>query len=133
MKVLQINYSDYASGGGGAIAMYRLYLGLKKAEVDCKILSSIKTLDSHDSDRINRSGRLESYLGKITYKLGLNDIHCISSYGIKNHNFYLDADIINFHIIHSGYFNYLAIPKLTKNRPAIFTLHDMWSFTGHCA
>jgi glycosyltransferase involved in cell wall biosynthesis len=32
-----------------------------------------------------------------------------------------------------GYFNYLAIPALTKKRPAIFTLHDMWSFTGHCA
>lgn len=133
MKILQINFSDYASGGGGAIAMHRLYLGLKKYGMDCKILSGIKTLNSDDSQCISRSVRLESYLKKITFKLGLNDIHCISSYKLSHHDFYLNADIINFHIIHSGYFNYLAIPKLTETKPAIFTLHDMWSFTGHCA
>ena len=133
MKILQINCSDYANGGGGAIAMYRLYLGLKKYGIDCKILSGIKTLESHDSQSINRTLKLESYLRKLTFKLGLNDIHCVSSYGISHHNFYLNADIINFHVIHSGYFSYLAIPKLTKSKPAILTLHDMWSFTGHCA
>lgn len=133
MKVLQINFSDYAHGGGGAIAMYRLYLGLKKYGLDCKILSGIKTLDLSDSNRIPSLRRLESYLQKITFKLGLNDIHCLSSYGIQKHNFYLDADVINFHVIHSGYFSYLAIPALTKTKPAIFTLHDMWGFTGHCA
>jgi glycosyltransferase involved in cell wall biosynthesis len=31
------------------------------------------------------------------------------------------------------YFSYLAIPALTENKPAVFTLHDMWGFTGHCA
>ncbi|MEO1377737.1 MAG: glycosyltransferase, partial [Cyanobacteria bacterium J06635_10] len=57
----------------------------------------------------------------------------VNSFNIKNHNFYQEADILNCHILHSGYFNYLAIPSLTKNKPAVFTLHDMWSFTGHCA
>jgi glycosyltransferase involved in cell wall biosynthesis len=65
--------------------------------------------------------------------LGLNDIHCVSSFGILQNNLYINSDILNFHVIHSGFFSYLAIPKLTKDKPAIFTLHDMWSFTGHCA
>jgi len=30
-------------------------------------------------------------------------------------------------------FNYLALPSLTKTKPAVFTFHDMWAFTGHCA
>jgi glycosyltransferase involved in cell wall biosynthesis len=133
MKILQINFSDYANGGGGTIAMYRLYLGVKKYGFDCKMLTGRKTLDSIDSQKINRYTKLESYLKKITFKLGLNDIHCLSSYAISRHHFYLEADIINFHVLHSGYFSYLAIPQLTQLKPAIFTLHDMWSFTGHCA
>ena len=133
MKIIQVNYSDYANGGGGAIAMYRLHTGLRKAGVDCKILSGVKTLDSSYSTAITRSPRLESQIRKITSKLGLNDIHSLSSFKIKKQQVYLDADIINFHIIHSGFFSYLAIPSLTEKKPGVFTLHDMWSFTGHCA
>lgn len=133
MNVLQINFSDYEGGGGGSIAMYRLYQGLKDAGIDCKILSGIKTLESPDSKTIPRSPRLEVQLGRIISKLGLNDIHCVSSFKIGSDEFYINADVLNFHIIHSGFFNYLALPLLTERKPAVFTLHDMWSFTGHCA
>jgi glycosyltransferase involved in cell wall biosynthesis len=37
------------------------------------------------------------------------------------------------HNLHSGYFNYLALPRITRGKKVIFTLHDMWAFTGHCA
>lgn len=133
MKVIQVNYSDYAHGGGGSIAMYRLYQGLKHAGVDCKILSGVKTLESEDSQAIPRLPKLEFQLKRITSKLGLNDIHCVSSFTLRKNQFNWDADILNFHVIHSGFFNYLAIPSLTEHRSAVFTLHDMWSFTGHCA
>jgi len=133
MKVLQVNYSDYLRGGGSAIAMYRLHLGLKNAGVDSKILCGNKSLDSDDSLQIKRNYRLESTLKSITSRLGLNDIHCLSSFKIKEEQIYQEADILNFHLIHSNFFNYLAIPRLTKEKPAVFTLHDMWSMTGHCA
>ncbi len=133
MRVIQVSYSDYAGGGGGAIAMYRLYVGLKCAGVDCKILSGFKTLDCSDSQPIPRLHKLEFQLKRITSKLGLNDIHCVSSFKLKKNKFNWDADILNFHVIHSGFFSYLAIPSLTEKKPAFFTLHDMWSFTGHCA
>ncbi|MEG2061872.1 MAG: glycosyltransferase [Alistipes sp.] len=44
-------------------------------------------------------------------------------------------DIIHLHNIHGYYiniellFNYLAV----ANTPVVWTLHDCWSFTGHCA
>jgi len=133
MKVLKVNYSDYLRGGGSAIAMYRLHLGLKNAGVDSKILCGNKSLDSDDSLQIKRNYRLESALKSITSRLGLNDIHCHSSFKIKEEQIYQEADVLNFHLIHSNFFNYLAIPSLTKEKPAVFTLHDMWSMTGHCA
>ncbi len=133
MQVLQVNSNDYSGGGGGAIATYRLYLGLKQAGINCQILSNKKTLESTDSQEIHRLRTAELQLRKITARLGLNDIHCFSSFNIKKHQFYLNADILNFHVIHSGFFSYLAIPSLLEEKPAVFTLHDMWYFTGHCA
>jgi len=64
MKVLQISTSDYARGGGGAIAMY--HVGLRNSGIDCKILSAIKTLESTESKEIPRSPRLEVWIEKIT-------------------------------------------------------------------
>ena len=133
MNVLQIGFSDYQGGGGGAIAMYHLYRSLNSAGVEGKILSGIKTLESPESEAISRLPRLESQLRRITSRLGLNDIHCLSSFQLKQHEFYQQAELVNFHVIHSGFFNYLAIPALTQSKPAVFTLHDMWHFTGHCA
>jgi glycosyltransferase involved in cell wall biosynthesis len=131
VKVLHINQSDVS--GGAAIASYRLHQGLLEQGIDSKMLvGTVKT----DSDRIAvvpRKPRIENQLNRITRYVGLNYINLFSSFDIPNHKFYQDADILNLHNLHTGYFNYLAIPKLTKTKPAVFTLHDMWSFTGHCA
>ena len=44
-------------------------------------------------------------------------------------------DIIHLHNIHGYYLNYpLLFDYIRKNRiPVVWTLHDCWSFTGHCA
>jgi glycosyltransferase involved in cell wall biosynthesis len=132
MRILLVQISDHLRGGGGSIAMYRLHLGLKKAGFDSKILCGVKTLDSSDSVAVPRLSRFERRLGKVTSRLGLNDIHRISSFKIPKSKAYLEADIINFHGFRR-YFNYLALPVLTKNKPGVFTLQDIWPFTGHCA
>ncbi|WP_152286912.1 glycosyltransferase [Flavicella marina] len=47
----------------------------------------------------------------------------------------IDPDIIHIHNIHGYYlnielfFNYLK----ASNKPVVWTLHDCWSYTGHCA
>ena len=131
MKILHINQSDIS--GGAAIAGYRLHQGLLAQGIDSKLLvGNVKTDDPHVA-AVLRNPRIENQLNRISYRLGLNYINLLSSFAIPNHQFYQEADILNFHNLHTGYFNYLAIPKLTKSKPAVFTLHDMWSFTGHCA
>lgn len=42
------------------------------------------------------------------------------------------ADLIHYHIIHSGYFSLFALPLLSRLRPFVWTIHDPWAFTGHC-
>jgi len=137
VKILHVHHTDNITGaGGGLIVMYRLHFGLKKAGIDSKILCKIKRPEFSDSTEIPCSKivkKLESLLGRVTVRLGLNDIHCISSFGTKKNRDYIDADILTFHGIHGGFFSYLALPSLTARKPAVFTLHDMWPFTGHCA
>jgi glycosyltransferase involved in cell wall biosynthesis len=132
MKILLVHMSDYMHGGGGAIAMHRLHQGLKKAGIGSKILCATKTLDSDDSVAIPRLSRSERLLGKVTSRLGLNDVHRISSFKITRNRVYQEADVINFHGFRH-HFSYLALPALTRDKPGIFTLHDIWPFTGHCA
>lgn len=130
MKVLQINGSD--SGGGAAIAGYRLHQGLLTQNIDSRLLVGSSHTNSDRVTLIPRQRSIENFISSITWRLGLNNIDSVNTFDIVKHHFYQEADILNFHNLHGGYFNYLAIPKLTKIKPAVWTLHDMWSFTGHC-
>ncbi|NEO10567.1 glycosyltransferase, partial [Moorena sp. SIO3I8] len=134
MKVLHINQSDLS--GGAAIAGYRLHQGLLGQGADSRLLVwRPKTI----SDRVDYAARLailDKLTAPITQQLGLYYINKLGTFTIPKHSFYKNADVLNFHVLHGGsrgYFNYLAIPSLTKRKPAVFTFHDMWSFTGHCA
>ena len=47
----------------------------------------------------------------------------------------IQPDIIHLHNIHGYYINYkILFSFLSKlNKPIVWTLHDCWSFTGHCS
>lgn len=132
MNVLHINQSD--TSGGGAIAGYRLHQGLLAQGIDSHLLVGKA---QSNSDRVTATPSEKNFLERqlhrrLTKPLGLNYLHFLNTFNIPKSSVYKNADILNFHNIHTGYFNYLAISPLTKNKPAVFTLHDMWSFTGHC-
>lgn len=47
----------------------------------------------------------------------------------------IDPDIIHLHNIHGYYLNYVELFSYLArtNKPVVWTLHDCWPFTGHCA
>jgi putative colanic acid biosynthesis glycosyltransferase len=47
----------------------------------------------------------------------------------------LDPDVIHLHNIHGYYINVEVLFQYLKeaNKPVVWTLHDCWPFTGHCA
>ena len=134
MRVLQISYYGYAGGAGGAVAMRRLHFGLRNAGIDSKVLCALGANQSFDIMAFNRSKalkKLDSLLRRATFRFGLNNILDVSSFRVRKHRSYLEADIVHFHRIYD-FFSYLAIPSLTERKVGILTLHDMWYFTGHC-
>jgi glycosyltransferase involved in cell wall biosynthesis len=131
MKILHINQADIV--GGAAIASYRLHQGLLAQNIDSKMLVDLKKTKSDRIAIIQRKRNTENVTSRLAYRLGLNSINILSTFNITKHSFYQQSNILNFHNLHGDYFNYLALSKLTHEKPAIWTLHDMWSFTGHCA
>jgi glycosyltransferase involved in cell wall biosynthesis len=131
MKVLQVNQSDIS--GGAAIAAYRLHRSLLAQNVDSHLLVGQAKTSSKRVNAIPRRPRIEPHIARISLRLGLHYLQFVGSFDIPKHDFYKSADVLNFHNLHTSTFSYLAIPTLTREKPAVFTLHDMWSFTGHCA
>lgn len=132
MNVLHINQSDIA--GGAAIASYQLHQGLLAQGTPSRLLVGRKVIVSDNKiDELPPRNFLGRRTARLTRALGLSYIDILNFQNFYDHPFYQQADILNFHNLHGGYFNYLLIPQFTRAKPVVFTLHDMWSFTGHCA
>ena len=52
---------------------------------------------------------------------------------ISGYKLIRDADVIQLHWINEGYISIRSLSKLAElNKPIVWTLHDMWAFTGGC-
>jgi len=132
LKVLHINYTDHEGAGGAGVSAYRLHRGLRKAGIDSKILCRLKTLKTDDSEQI-RKRVLEYLIRPVAERLGLNELEGVASFSVHRNRLFKEADLVNVHCIHSGYFNYLALPKITRLKPTVWTPHDVWPLTGNCS
>lgn len=132
MNVLLLSTSDI--DGGAARAAYRLHQGLRALDVSSQML----VRDKHSADKTAISGKTKiAQLGANLDNLPLQLYH--------NHSFFspqwfpdiivpkvakLCPDVINLHWVCGGY---LQVETLAKfNKPLVWTLHDMWAFTGGC-
>ena len=120
------------SGGGAAVASARLHEGLKRAGCNSKFIVGSTSLELDEIEVVFKDWKTR-WLHHLLPLTGLNHLEYIGSSKISESEFYQQADVINFHNLHRDYFSYLSLPRLTSNKPAVWTLHDMWSFTGHCA
>jgi glycosyltransferase involved in cell wall biosynthesis len=131
MRVLHINQSD--TFGGAGIAGHNLHQGLLKQGTESDLLVGRMETNSDRVALVPKASEAEKRLSRFTQRLGFNHVHLLSTAQIKHHPFYQSADLVNFHNLHTGYFNYLAIAELAQIKPAVVTMHDMWWLTGHCA
>lgn len=131
MKILHISTID--NTGGAARVAYSLKDTYKELGHSSRMLVGYKTGDWDDVLQIP-IGRIQTIINhEITNILSLQYLGYLNSFNIKKNRDFLEADIINFHNLHGGYFNPLALPGLSKLKPSVWTLHDMWAITGRCA
>ena len=135
MKILMINKTD--SVGGAAQVMTNLSNGLRSQGHQVKSLVRRKlTQDTQVFELPNPplTGFLRKIIGRdvpIVLEHWLNAPGLSSE--ILNH-FLIDwADVIHCHNLHGNYFKLENLIELSKRKPVIWTWHDWWPVTGHCA
>ena len=141
MNILIISTSDLR--GGAAIAAYRLMNALKAEGENVKMAVSEKLSDSSDvfvvgSKRKNRYNfykeRATIFLNNRLSRKNLFDVS-IANTGVSVTNLkeFREADIIHLHWINQGMLSLGEIEKILKSgKKVIWTMHDMWPFTGIC-
>ncbi|AOY84347.1 MAG: glycosyltransferase [Moorea sp. SIO1G6] len=138
MKTLIVSSFDIS--GGAARAAYRLHQGLQSINLDSQILVQEKF--SHDQTVIGPTIKLKEGLARMRWTFGAlpqklypqrEDTTFTTQWlpdAVVPKVAQLQPDIINLHWICAGYVQIETIAKL--KRPIVWTLHDMWPFTGGC-
>ncbi|MEL7588471.1 MAG: glycosyltransferase [Prolixibacteraceae bacterium] len=133
MKVLQIN-SVCGTGSTGRIAV-DISKVLFEHGIDNKIFFGIASGEYHAGKKFGSNLDLRSHQ-LVTRFWGT---HGMSSSGptkkmiesIREYN----PDVIHLHNIHGFYLNTQLLFQYLKHsdKPVVWTMHDCWAFTGHCA
>ncbi|HEX9758728.1 MAG TPA: glycosyltransferase family 4 protein [Nitrospiria bacterium] len=139
MRVLLVNTFDIE--GGAARAMYRLHVGLQDLGLDSKILAQIKSTGDANvvgpESYIKRGWALVRFVADgfpvLLYpkRERTNFYTAYLPDGLKQKCRSINPDVIHFHWLGGGGLRIETLPKLKK--PLVWTLHDMWPFTGGCA
>lgn len=142
MNILHINTLDIK--GGGSKVAYNLQNELKKRGHYSSIFVAKKFSDDKDVFYIQRLNILFKLIKKITKrdanryirekidKVFASDIDFYNIKGLFKSKQYKEADIIHCHNLHGGFFNLSALKKISKDKPLVWTLHDMWAITHRC-
>ena len=133
-SVLHISFADNV--GGSARGAYRLHMVLKQLDVHSRMLVAWKTMNGDvDVDLIgqHRLWLLDRACTRLTDRLSLQDVFVPSSILLPWRRWFSEADVLQLFNIHGGYFSFTALRALSRLRPIVWRLDDMWGFTGHCA
>lgn len=138
MKILLLSTTDIE--GGAARATYRLHRGLQQMGISSQMLVQRKFSD--DSTVFGPTSKIAKGFSRI--QPTLDSLPLLSYRQREQTNFScqwlpdtigpkaasLQPDLINLHWICEGY---LQIETLAQfKQPVVWTLHDMWAFTGGC-
>lgn len=144
MKILLLNTDDYT--GGAAIACRRLLKALKLTNVNAKMLvqESKNTQDGIYQLNNNWLTTKMAWLRFVAERLFFfffeksKEIRFLFNPGkfgidITDNQLVKETEIIHLHWINFGFLSINSINRLGKTKkPVVWTLHDMWAFTGGC-
>ena len=140
MNILHLSTTD--NQGGAARSTYRLHKALIDFDYNSKILVQYKTESDKTVDSI-----LDTRFERVKAKIRIYNEHYIihrnnpisnfsvSKWGINifDNPTIKTADIIHLHWINGGFLSIKNVCDIREaGKPIIWTLHDMWAFTGGC-
>lgn len=140
MNLAMLNTDD--SRGGAAIATYRLHLGLSSIGVDSRLM----VLNKYTNDPTVIGPEPKTILQKVMARFYLHrDWRISAHYLAKGKSLFspakspdklarrvsaINPDVVHLFWVASGFMKIETLKQF--NKPIVWTLHDMWPFTGGC-
>jgi glycosyltransferase involved in cell wall biosynthesis len=126
--------------GGAARAAARLHRGLRNLDVDSRMLVQVRTSEDNtvtggSGKTAGASARMRLLLDQLPVMAHLHKQPGVFAPALLPGTAWrranrLHADIIHLHWITKAFVAISDIPRF--NAPLVWTLHDMWPFTGGC-
>ena len=143
MKITLI--STFGSGGA-AVACKRLSMALGTIGVEARVLVAARNNENASYHRASASpiGVLKDKANFVAERLmlyplvkGRKNLFAFSPANtgtdISKHPLIQDADVVHIHWFNQGFMSLNDLQALIDTgKPIVWTLHDMWSFTGGC-
>jgi glycosyltransferase involved in cell wall biosynthesis len=138
LNALLLSIAD--GGGGAARAAYRLHQSLRKTDIDSHLLVQSKVTD--DPTAITLQNKIEKGLSSLRPSINAIPLKLFTQADSKTYSLQwlsdrvttkvnqINPEVINLHWICDGFLSIETLPKF--KRPLVWTLHDMWPFTGGC-
>jgi glycosyltransferase involved in cell wall biosynthesis len=138
LNALLLSIAD--GSGGAARAAYRLHQSLRKTDIDSHLLVQSKVTD--DPTSITLQNKIEKGLASLRPAINAIPLKLFTQADSKTYSIQwlpervatkvnqLNPELINLHWICDGFLKIETLPKFKT--PLVWTLHDMWPFTGGC-
>lgn len=123
MKILVIGTID--NKGGAALISWEIRKNLKALGHTVNTFVRYKYSDKSDVFIIPRK-RYQDWL----VKLFANDLKFAWTDYLLETKEFKEADIVHCHNLHSNFFDLKTLQKMSLQKPVVWTIHDMWAFTG---
>lgn len=132
VSVLHISTTDNVGGSGRSA--YRVHNGLRHLGVRSRMLVGLKATDDEDVMPIARPpfAQLDRFFDRLLGRLSLQYLFFPSSFYLPHHQWFKEADVVQLYNTHGNYFSHTALPLISRRRPVVWRLSDMWPMTGHC-
>jgi glycosyltransferase involved in cell wall biosynthesis len=128
MKITQINASASSIGGAGRIAVDL------RARYDARGHHSVLYAGTGVSKETATLKTIsKSAFHSLLARLAADDFSHFNTDYLLNLADFFAADVIHAHNLHGWYFNLRTLQKISERKPVVWTLHDMWAITPHCA
>jgi glycosyltransferase involved in cell wall biosynthesis len=122
--------------------MYRLHQGLRKQGHDSRLLVGSSAISEPEVVEIRRLAMGKRFAARkmvdslarfAEWRIRIPFDYYATTRQILYSQAFREADIVHLHNLHGRYFNYRLLPEIAERKPVVWTLHDMWALTGHCA
>ncbi|WP_345247084.1 glycosyltransferase family 4 protein [Nibrella saemangeumensis] len=149
MKVVQL--STYHTAGGAAVAATRLHRALQRYGIDSSMLigTSKRQETPHPEDGVmllaNNFLAEQMAFGRFVLErlfflpyerdksVRFQFSPAVTGTDLTFHPVIQQADIIHLHWVHFGFLSLNGLGRLFRlGKPIVWTMHDMWAFTGGC-